>query len=159
MNLYIEIEDGQAKNHPAFEDNLLQAFGRIPDHWEPFARTEKPSLGIYQVFDEPEFSYSKVNGVWTEVWAVRNMTAEEVVAKQEAAKTAWANLLNRDNYSAWSFDDSLCVYVAPTPYPSDGKHYFWQGTTNSWVELPTHPTDGQKYRLDFATAQWVLVAL
>ena len=30
MNLYIEIENGQAKNHPALESNLLEAFGSIP---------------------------------------------------------------------------------------------------------------------------------
>ena len=29
MKLYIEAENNQPKNHPAFEDNLIQAFGQI----------------------------------------------------------------------------------------------------------------------------------
>ena len=58
MNLYIETENGQPKNHPAFEDNLIQAFGDIPEHWVPFERIERPQLGVYEVFDqeEPEFA-------------------------------------------------------------------------------------------------------
>jgi hypothetical protein len=30
MNLRIETENGQPKNHPALEGNILQAFGTIP---------------------------------------------------------------------------------------------------------------------------------
>jgi hypothetical protein len=82
MNLYIEIENGVTKNHPALENNLIQAFGAIPAHWEPFIRVERPT-GIYQVLESNEVVYAKVNGVWTDVWAVRDMTAEEKTAKQQ----------------------------------------------------------------------------
>jgi hypothetical protein len=33
MKLYIETENGWVKNHPAFENNLLEAFGSIPENW------------------------------------------------------------------------------------------------------------------------------
>jgi len=49
MKLYIETENGQVKNHPAFEDNLIQAFGQVPEHWVPFERVERPVLGQYEV--------------------------------------------------------------------------------------------------------------
>ena len=51
MNLYIQIENNQPINHPAFEENLLQAFGAIPAHWEPFVRVERPLPTLYQMFD------------------------------------------------------------------------------------------------------------
>ena len=77
MNLYIETENGNPINHPAFEDNLLQAFGAIPAHWEPFNRVERPTLSIYQVLDSQESTYQKIDGVWTDVWSLRDMTSEE----------------------------------------------------------------------------------
>ena len=49
MNLYIQIKDGQPINHPAFKNNLLEAFKEIPTDWEIFLRVEKPSLGVYQL--------------------------------------------------------------------------------------------------------------
>ena len=49
MNLYIEIENGQTKNHPALEHNLIESFGVIPENWEPFIRIEKPTLDTFQI--------------------------------------------------------------------------------------------------------------
>jgi len=46
MNLYIQVENGITKNHPAFEDNLIQAFGSVPQQWELFIRVEPPILGV-----------------------------------------------------------------------------------------------------------------
>ena len=156
MNLYIETENGQTKNHPAFEDNLLQAFGAVPTQWEPFTRVERPVPGVYQTMDSQEPVYAKVDGVWTDVWTVRDMTAEEKTAKQQAVKDNWSALPNRDNFTAWTFDESTCRYVPPTPRPTDGN-YFWQGTTNSWVIRPSYPDDGKQYKLDTPTATWVLI--
>jgi len=157
MNLYIETNNGQPVNHPAFEDNLLQAFGSVPSHWEPFTRVERPVPGVYQVLDSEEPTYQKVNGIWTDVWALRDMTDAEKTAKQQAVQAAWAALPNNSNFSAWTFDATTCAYIPPTPRPTDGKQYFWQGTTNSWVVTPEYPTDGKQYKLDIPTATWVLV--
>jgi len=157
MNLYIQVENGQTVKHPAFEDNLLQAFESIPSNWEPFVRVERPTLSIYQVFDPEEPSYQKVNGVWTDVWSLRDMTDAEKAEKQQAVKDAWAANPNASNYTAWTFNVETCFYVPPIPYPNDGENYFWQGTTNSWVVQPPYPDDGKKYKLDYPTATWVLV--
>ena len=62
MNLYIETDNGATKNHPALEDNLMQAFGSIPDHWEPFVRVARPTLAVYEILDPPEPVYTKING-------------------------------------------------------------------------------------------------
>ena len=155
MNLYIETENGQTKNHPAFEDNLLQAFGAIPSHWEPFNRIARPTPNVYQVVNE-ESTYEKIDGVWTDGWALRDMTDAEKAEVQQAVKDNWLALPNRDNFIAWTFDEATCAYAPPTPRPTDGN-YFWQGTTNSWVIRPPYPDDGKQYKLDFPTATWVLV--
>ena len=92
MNLFIETENGATKNHPAFEDNLIQAFGAVPTQWEAFTRVERPVPAVYQVLDSQEPTYQKVDDVWTDVWSLRDMTADEIAAKQQAAKEAWAAL-------------------------------------------------------------------
>jgi hypothetical protein len=158
MNLYIETENGQTKNHPAFEENLLQAFGEIPSHWEPFVRVERPVPTLYQIFDSQEPTYQKIDGVWTDVWSLRDMTAEEKSAKQQAAKDDWAALPNRDNFTAWTFDEATCTYLPPITYPTEqppeGQIYRWQGSSNSWVLAPIYPTDGKTYEWNFTDWSW-----
>jgi hypothetical protein len=158
MNLYIQTQDGQPINHPAFEDNLLQAFNPIPDNWEPFVRVERPTPTVYQLLESQEPVYQKVNGVWTDIWSLRDMTDAEKAAQQQAAKDEWAGLPERDNFTAWTFDETTCSYQPPVPRPTDGKAYLWQGTTSTWVEIPAYPTDGKEYTLDFATATWIIKA-
>lgn len=157
MKLYIQIENGNLVNHPAFEDNLIQAFGEIPSNWEPFVRVECPTELVYQVLESQESVYAKVDGVWTDVWSIRNMTAEEKAAKIQGVKDIWAAQSDLDNFSTWMFNEVTCKYVPPVPRPETGD-YFWQGTTSSWVERPPYPTDGGKYKLDFSTATWVTIA-
>ena len=84
MNLYIETEDGVIKNHPAFEDNLIQAFGSVPERWKPFIRVALPVIGVFEVYRE--CVYELVDGVYTDVHNVRPMTAEEKTTKIAEAK-------------------------------------------------------------------------
>lgn len=154
MNLYIETENGQIKNHPAFEDNLIEAFGAVFENWEPFVRVEKPTLGVYQILESPEPIYQKVNGVWTDVWSLREMTAEEKSAKQQMVKDAFAARDQASNWSAWTFDEDTCKYQPPIPRPTD-REVIWSGANNDWVDLPQKPDDGKTYRLDFYTSSWV----
>ena len=156
MELYIQIKDGMPYEHPAVEKNLLETFGQIPEGWEPFVRVSRP-YGLYKVFLQSDPTYEKVDGVWTDVWHYREMTAEEKATEIQAYKDHWDSLPNRDNFSAWSFDEATRAYVPPIPKPNDGKNYFWQGTTSLWVELPQYPDDGKKYKLDIASATWVEV--
>ena len=164
MNLYIETDsNGNPINHPAFEDNLLQAFGAIPEHWEPFNRIEKPVATIYQVFDFEKPTYQKIDGVWTDIWALRDMTAEEKLTKQQAVRDAFNTREQISNWSAWTLDEDTCTMQPPIPKPTpdqtklDAKIFtFWCGSENNWKDTPTKPTDGQ-YKFDFIAWTWVSI--
>ena len=80
-HMYIEIENGVTKNHPAFEDTLIQAFGVIPARWEPFTRVERPVLGVYEVMEPDEPVYTKVDGVKDWMGMVYNDNAVEIRLK------------------------------------------------------------------------------
>lgn len=165
MNLYIETDaNGNTVNHPAFEDNLMQAFGKIPDHWQPFIRVERPVLSIYQVLDSEEPTYQKVNGAWTDVWALRDMTDIEKAAKQQTVKDAWAARDQASNWSAWVFDSATCQYNPPIPRPQfdqakfdQGIFTMWCGAENNWKDAPAYPQDGKNYKFDFFAWSWVAV--
>ena len=163
MNLYIETENGNPINHPAFEDNLLQAFGAIPEHWEHFNRIEKPVPAIYQVLDSQEPTYQKIDGVWSDVWSLRDMTAEEKSAKQQAVCDAFNTREQASNWSAWTLDEATCTMQPPIPRPDpdqtklDAKIFtYWCGAENNWKDTPVRPTDGQ-YKFDFFAWQWVSI--
>lgn len=164
MNLFIQVENGQTVNHPAFEDNLLQAFGQIPDRWEPFVRVERPVPGVYEVLESNEPTYQKVNGVWTDVWALRPMTDAEKADKQQAVKDAFNAREQASNWSAWVFDEATCAMVPPIPRPepdqtklSQGIMTFWCGADNNWKDTPPRPQDGKMYKFDFFAWTWVEV--
>ena len=157
MNLYIETQDGQTVNHPAFEDNLLQAFGSIPSHWEPFNRIERPVLGVYELLESDMPTYQKVDGVWTDVWPLRNMTAEEKTAKQQTVINSFNALEQAENWATWTMDEATCTMQPPIPRPApiQGVTVFWCGADNNWKEAPTRP-EGE-YKFDFFAWQWVEV--
>ena len=117
MNLYIQIENDQPVNHPAFEDNLIAAFGGVPDHWKPFVRVERPTLGVYEVLESEQPTYQMVDGVWTDVWSVRPMTDEEKAAVQQQVIDAWALIPNAFNFTAWVLDKDTLMMVPPIPRP------------------------------------------
>lgn len=168
MNLYIETENGQVKNHPAFEDNLIAAFGQIPEHWEPFVRVAEPVLEADQTFADPKITYEKVNGVWTDVYQIRNITAEEKIAKEaaekqakiDAFKEAWARFPQRENWATWVFNEETIQYDPPIPRPAPdqakldaGISTFWCGAENGWKDSPVRP-EGD-YKFDFLAWQWI----
>jgi hypothetical protein len=160
MNLYIETENGQTKNHPAFEDNLIQAFGSIPAHWEPFTRVERPVPNLYQVLESDEATYDKVDGVWTDVWPLREMTTEEKTAKQQAVVTAFNAREQAENWSTWTLDEATCQMVPPIPRPEPDQAKLdqrimtlWCGADNNWKDTPVRP-EGD-YKFDFLAWQWV----
>ena len=157
MNLYIETENGAVKNHPAFEGNLIQAFGAIPEQWEPFVRVERPTPSVYQTMDSNEPVYAKVDGVWTDLWTVREMTAEEKTAKQQAVITAFNTRNQASNWSAWILDEATCEMVPPIPRPApvEGKIVFWCGADANWKDTPVRPEGN--YKFDFIAWVWVAV--
>jgi hypothetical protein len=164
MNLYIEIENGVTKNHPAFESNLIEAFGSIPQNWELFVRVERPIAGLYQVFNQPESIYTKIDGVWTDVWQLRDMTAEEKLAKQQAVKDRFNSREQIENWSAWIFNENTCgmepLIQRPEPNQSKldaGIFTYWCGFDNNWKDTPARPNDNNEYKFDFFAWQWVQV--
>ena len=36
-------------------------------------------------------------------------------------------------FASWSLNEDTCLWVAPVPYPNDGKEYRWDEDTLSWV--------------------------
>ena len=160
MNLYIEIENGVTKNHPAFEDNLIQAFGSVPSHWEAFTRVERPTLGIYEVMTATESTYEKIDGVWTDVWHKRDMTAEEKTAKQQSVQTQFNSIEQSSNWSAWTLDEATSTMIPPIPRPEPdqtkldaGIRTFWCGADNNWKDSPVQPEGN--YKFDFFAWEWV----
>lgn len=129
MNLYIETENGQIKNHPAFEENLIAAFGVVPDHWVRFQRVDKPILGVYEVLISEDPTYELVDGVYKDVWRKRDLTSEEITAKQDQVKVFWA----QTGFASWVFNETTCSFDPPTPRPDDNGRYCWDETTCSWV--------------------------
>jgi hypothetical protein len=157
MKLYIQIKNNQPVNHPAFEDNLIQAFGAIPEQWEPFTRVERPIPGVYQLLESKEAVYAKIDGVWTDVWTVCDMTVEEKVAKQQAVIDAFNTREQASNWSAWTLDEATCTMQPPIPRPAfvEGKLVFWCGADANWKEAPVRP-EGE-YKFDFFAWDWVAV--
>lgn len=160
MNLYIEIQNGQVKNHPAFEDNLVQAFGAVPEHWIPFERVQRPLLGAYEVMQSETPTYELIDGVYKDVWHKRDMTAEEKTAKQQAVITSFNAREQVENWSAWVFDETTCTMQPPIPRPEpdqaklDAKIMtFWCGIENNWKD--TLPCPEGQYKFDFIAWQWV----
>jgi hypothetical protein len=154
MKLYIQTENGQTVNHPAFENNLIAAFGGVPDHWKPFVRVERPTLSIYETLESEQPAYQMVDGVWTDVWTVRPMTDEEKTATQQVVRDAWALIPNAFNFTAWVLDEATLRMVPPIPRPvEEGKIFRWSGADNNWKEAPAKP-EGQ-YVFDFAQWTWV----
>ena len=37
-------------------------------------------------------------------------------------------------FASWTLNEDTCLWVAPTPYPDDGKIYTWDEATLAWVE-------------------------
>jgi hypothetical protein len=153
MNLYIEIENGQPKNHPAFEDTLIKAFGSVPSNWELFVRTECPIPTVYQVLESNEPTYAQVNGVWTDVWPIREMTAQEKTAKQQTVISAFNGREQYANWLSWSFDEETCKMIPPItrPEPDQAKLdakilTFWCGADNNWKDTPVRPVDDHQYK-------------
>lgn len=38
-------------------------------------------------------------------------------------------------FASWKLNEDTCLWDAPTPYPDDGKPYYWDETALSWVEI------------------------
>lgn len=39
-------------------------------------------------------------------------------------------------FNSWVLDEETCLWNPPVAYPTDGKRYNWNESTQSWDELP-----------------------
>jgi hypothetical protein len=134
MELFIRIKDGQPFEHPIFGDNFRQAFpnvdtNNLPAEFARFVRVAPPLVGPYE--KNQTVSYQLVGDAYTDIFTVEQMTAQEIAAKQQATKDAWAT----NGFASWVFDETTCTFNPPTPYPTDNKRYAWDESTTSWVEV------------------------
>ena len=38
-------------------------------------------------------------------------------------------------FPSWTLNEDTCLWESPTPYPTDGKFYLWNESTQSWQEI------------------------
>jgi len=38
-------------------------------------------------------------------------------------------------FNSWVINEDTCLWEAPIPYPQDGKKYYWNEPTLSWIEV------------------------
>ena len=134
MNLYIQLENGEPVNHPIVEENLRQAFpemdlNNLPETFARFERVVPTMLGIYEVSQGSTYEWA--DGVVKDVHHRRAMTEEERTAKQDVTKAEWQQ---NNGFASWTFNEELCRFDPPVPYPTDGKVYVWDEPTTNWVE-------------------------
>ena len=135
MELYIQIKDGQPFEHPILGDNFREAFpdvdtNNLPPEFASFTRIETPLAGAYEVYEGVEYQLQE-DGSYMDVHIIRDMTAEEKTAKQEAVKADW----EANGFGSWTFNEDTCSYDPPEPYPDDGKAYIWNEDITSWEEV------------------------
>lgn len=135
MELFIRIQNGQPFEHPIMGDNFREAFpdvdtNNLPAEFARFVRVQAPAVGVYE--KNQTVSYQLVDSVYTDVFTVEQMTAEEITAKQNQVKADWAT---NSGFASWTFNETTCMFEAPTPMPTDGKRYLWDEPTLSWIEV------------------------
>jgi hypothetical protein len=133
MELYIRILGGKPFEHPIFADNFREAFphvdvNNLPAEFARFVRVQAPRLGPYE--KNQTVTYKMIDGVYTDVYHCEQMTVEEILEKQNQAKTEWT----QNGFASWIFNEATCWFDPPTLYPNDGKNYRWDEPTTSWVE-------------------------
>jgi len=137
MELYIQIKDGQPVDHPIFGENFRQAFPDIdvenlPPTFAKFERIAEPAGGVFEVVEGP--SYEWVDGVVTDIWNIRQMTAEEELQKRQD--------LADNIYLAIEFSKTRAQMNADTA-PSDEAKQAWLeylAALNVWTLVdPVNP--------------------
>lgn len=136
MELFIQIADGQAVEHPIHGANLREAYpsidvNNLPSNLARFERVEAPELGPYETNQRVQYELG-ADGVCRDVWYCDQMSDAEILVKQNSVKAAWASGLN---YSSWVFNESSCEYEPPIPMPDDGGFYTWDEDSVSWAEV------------------------
>jgi len=38
-------------------------------------------------------------------------------------------------FPSWTLNEDTCLWDSPTPYPTDGQHYYWDEQKTDWVVI------------------------
>jgi hypothetical protein len=151
MALFLKIENGQPINHPAYDFNLVHAFGQIPEGWTMFNRVRQPNDLIIGTFQKANCTYGlSSDGVtWEDKWSVVDMTEEE---KQNLIEEVQSN----PPFPNAILDTTTLKWKGP-PKPTDNQSYAFNVETGTWVVVQPKPDDGKKYYYDFSKNEWIEV--
>lgn len=135
MELYIRIKDGRPFEHPILGNNFKLAFpnvdvNNLPPEFAKFERIPKPEIGVYQVYSGLTYQFD--GPVVKDYHHIRDMSEEEKTTKQNTVKEEFARVVG---FNSWIFNEDTCNFDPPISYPSDGKNYYWDENTVSWIEI------------------------
>jgi hypothetical protein len=134
MEFIIKIENGEPSGLPMLTSNYKECnpevdLENLPPSLAFYKINPAPILGAYEKLDS-DVTRTYIDGVVVENKVVLLMTEEEKLDKQTSVKNNWAIR----GFSSWTFDEELCCYVPPVPYPSDTSTlYRWQEEVLNWV--------------------------
>ena len=142
MKLYIKLQNGQPIDHPITEENLLQIypnreFERSDSDFIEFIKRPIPNdMNPYEIYEGARYEVSVSERVCKEVHYIRGMNNEEKIQKRNEIIENWnASDAIIPKPKSWTFNEELCKYVPPIPYPtnSDSFRYIWDEETLSWI--------------------------
>jgi hypothetical protein len=153
MELFIQVIDGKPVNHPAFKENLEQAFpDGIPVEWEPFKRV--PTTLTCDTFEKSICEYVKdETGIWTDYWHVTPMTDEEREEKTQQIKDAIqkeinGRILQAKNAVIWALKNSnLNAVQVWEEYLSRLQSYAVESVAPVMPRIPQGPRPDENYNL------------
>jgi hypothetical protein len=58
----------------------------------------------------------------------------EVLTEAEYNQRKYDEFYARQPYPSWIWNAETLTWFAPVPYPDDGKSYYWNEPTTSWIE-------------------------
>jgi hypothetical protein len=58
----------------------------------------------------------------------------EVITEVEFNQRKYDEFYARQPYPSWIWNAETLTWSAPVPYPDDGKSYYWDEPTTSWIE-------------------------
>ena len=136
---FIQVENGQPVDYPILESNFRSAFPNIdpnnlPDNFAEFERVEEPSPGLYQ--KNTYECVSNGSGGFRDSWTTIDMTEEE---KQDLINGIKANWEQMNGPASWVFNEELCRFLPPVPFPDDFDHvitYTWDEENQTWEREP-----------------------
>lgn len=133
MRKFIQIVDGKPHQHPVLESNMRMVFPKIdldnlPQQWAEFIRVPAPKIGVYEIYQGVDYQW--VDGKVQDVHLVRQMIESERQEKIQFVKNQWAS---GGGFASWVFNEDICDFEPPIPYPEGDEIFVWDEKTLSWI--------------------------